>query len=190
MMLILSMQMFLKHNFLSQCAYFLNSFPCVICQFTVFGGAKCSNILDSSTQWSPESQGLSRLVYVTPSMCIMPLSRHLPGHKRTSGRFLSCAECSPHSYGHAVPSLSLFIFFFYHNHLGLWVIGTIRVINCAFVIKTEDQGGLHYRLNIFRKLYQLVDITNVISSMQHEAEHIVQTGLLWNSNLLKRSQSV
>lgn len=38
-----------------------------------------------------------------------------------------------------------------------------------FVIKTEDQGGLHYKLNIFRKLYQLVDITNAISSMQHEA---------------------
>jgi len=59
-----------------------------------------------------------------------------------------------------------------------------------FSIKTEDHGGLHYRLNIFRKLYQLVDITNAIGPMQHEAVHIVQTGLLWNSDLLKRSQSV
>lgn len=96
---------------------------------------------------------------------------------------------------HLIPTTTpchhyLYLFIFYHNHLGLWVIGTIRVINCMFAIKTEDQGGLHYRLNIFRKLYQLVDITNAISSVQHEAEHIVQTGLLWNSNLLKRSQSV
>lgn len=59
-----------------------------------------------------------------------------------------------------------------------------------FAVKTEYWGGLYYRLNIFRKLYQLVDITNAISPMQHEAAHVVQTGLLWNSNLLKRGQSV
>lgn len=130
------------------------------------------------------------LYYATPSMCIKPHTGHLSRHKRTSGRFLGCAESPSQSYSHPMPSLSLFIYFFYHNHLGFWVIGTITVINCMFAIKTEDQGGLHYRLNIFRKLYQLVDITNVISPMQHEAAHIVQTGLLWNSNLLKRSQSV
>lgn len=64
------------------------------------------------------------------------------------------------------------------------------MINCVFAIKTEGQGGLHYRLNIFRELYQLVDITNMISPVQLEAVHIVQTGLLWNSNRLERSQSV
>lgn len=156
---------------------------------SLFVGAKCSNILGSSTQWSAERQGLSRLDYVTPSMCFKPLPGHFQDIKERVED--SWAVLNAHLIPTATPRHRyLYLFFFNHNHLGLWVIGTIRVINCMFVIKTEDQGALHYRLNIFRKLYQLVDITNAIGSMQREAEHIVQTGLLWNSNLLKRSQSV
>lgn len=104
-----------------------------------------------------KTQVAPRLDYVTTNMCIKIHPGHLPRYKKTNGRFLGVlvwdAEGSSQFHSHTMPSLSIFIGF-YHNHLGFWVIGTIRVINWMFAIKTEDQGGLHYRLNIFRKLYQ------------------------------------
>lgn len=195
MMSVLLMQMtaliFLKHHFLRQCVLISSALSHAITfPSTLSSSAGSGNNLEGSMQWSPDRHrqhpGWTLWHPACASSHIQDISPDIKEPVEDSWAVLK-VHLSPtatpcHHY--------LYLFFFYHNHLDFWVIWTIRVINCMFAIKTEDQGGLHYRLNIFRKLYQLVDITNAISPVQHEAAHIVQTGLLWNSNLLKRSQSV